>query len=192
MTRCFQKQINRVKLPATKAMNTRELGELGEKLACEYLVKKGHKILGKNDRISFGEIDIIARKKRKFFARFDKTIHFIEVKTLKAFPSQTVFPEEHVNYKKQRKLRQLAQIWLEKNNGNKINCGEVGYNSAPKIIVATMLTEYVSKMSAAMPAQSPTLSPTKSAITPGFLGSSSGIFFSILPTMSVPTSAALV
>ena len=42
------------------------------------------------------------------------------------------------------------------------------------------------------PAQSPTLSPTKSAITAGFLGSSSGIPYSILPIKSAPTSAALV
>ena len=49
-----------------------------------------------------------------------------------------------------------------------------------------------SKISAPIPATSPTLSPTLSAITPGFLGSSSGIPASTLPTRSAPTSAALV
>ena len=43
-----------------------------------------------------------------------------------------------------------------------------------------------------MPAQSPTLSPTLSAIVAGLRGSSSGIPCSILPTRSAPTSAALV
>ena len=43
-----------------------------------------------------------------------------------------------------------------------------------------------------MPAQSPTLSPTLSAITAGLRGSSSGIPASILPTRSAPTSAPLV
>ena len=43
-----------------------------------------------------------------------------------------------------------------------------------------------------MPAQSPTLSPTRSAMTAGFLGSSSGIPASTLPTKSAPTSAAFV
>ena len=43
-----------------------------------------------------------------------------------------------------------------------------------------------------MPAQSPTLSPTLSAITAGLRGSSSGIPASILPTRSAPTSAAFV
>ena len=43
-----------------------------------------------------------------------------------------------------------------------------------------------------MPAQSPTLSPTLSAMVAGFLGSSSGMPASTLPTMSPPTSAPLV
>ncbi len=43
-----------------------------------------------------------------------------------------------------------------------------------------------------MPATSPTLSPTLSAIVAGFLGSSSGIPASTLPTRSAPTSAAFV
>ena len=43
-----------------------------------------------------------------------------------------------------------------------------------------------------MPATSPTLSPTLSAMTAGFLGSSSGMPASTLPTRSAPTSAALV
>lgn len=87
-------------------MSTKELGELGEKLACEYLVKKGYKILGKNYSIKFGEIDIIARKSR--------VIHFVEVKTI-VDNGGSFYPESHVDYKKQRKLRSMAQIWLEKN-----------------------------------------------------------------------------
>ena len=94
-------------------MNTKELGDLGERIACEYLVKKGYKILGKNYRISFGEIDIIVKKPWKLF-RSDKTIHFIEVKTIVDF-NGSFFPEERVDYRKQNKLKQLSQIWLEKN-----------------------------------------------------------------------------
>ena len=47
-------------------------------------------------------------------------------------------------------------------------------------------------MSEPMPATSPTLSPTLSAITPGLRGSSSGMPASSLPTRSAPTSALLV
>ena len=43
-----------------------------------------------------------------------------------------------------------------------------------------------------MPAQSPTLSPTLSAMVAGLRGSSSGMPASTLPTRSAPTSAPLV
>jgi len=92
-------------------------------LACEYLVNNGYKILERNYRINFGEIDIIAGKKcglMDFFKRINpsinsgQAIHFVEVKSL-ANPADDFFPEQRVDYKKQRKLKQLAEIWLSKN-----------------------------------------------------------------------------
>ena len=94
-------------------MSTKGLGDLGEKLACEYLVKNGYKILGRNYRITFGEIDIIAKKKFKLFGKNDKTIHFVEVKTLSG--GNNFYPEEHVNYKKQNKYKRLVEVWMKKN-----------------------------------------------------------------------------
>jgi putative endonuclease len=91
-------------------MSTKELGDKGERLACGYLVEKGYKILCRNYRINFGEIDIVA-KKRGLFA--DKTIHFVEVKT--SDRSENFYPEERAGYKKQNKYRRLIEIWLEKN-----------------------------------------------------------------------------
>ena len=108
--------------------DTKDLGNLGERIACEYLVGKGFKILGRNYRISFGEIDIIAQKKWKLRDLFRKNpsiksgqaIHFVEVKTLlrdthQGRPNTDFFPEGRVDYKKQKKLIGLCQIWLEKN-----------------------------------------------------------------------------
>lgn len=46
---------------------------LGENAACQHLIKKGYKILERNFRKGYGEIDIIALDK--------KTLVFIEVKT---------------------------------------------------------------------------------------------------------------
>ena len=94
-------------------MGTRELGDFGEDLACEYLVKNGYKIIGRNCVYSIGEIDIIARKKCGLFSKKDKTIHFVEVKTLAG--NNNFYPEEHVDYKKQNKYKRLVEIWLEKN-----------------------------------------------------------------------------
>ncbi len=104
-------------------MTTKELGNLGEKLACEYLVEKGFVILGRNWEINWGEIDIIARKKSpfwRFFSRAPRPIHFVEVKALKSQANlhpkliQGWFPEQHADYHKQRKIKQLAEIWLKK------------------------------------------------------------------------------
>ena len=112
-------------------MNTKDLGNLGEKVACEFLVKKGCKILGRNYSIKygknriFGEIDIIAKQKWNLLKLFnnDKTIHFIEVKTLirkqgfhpEKQRDEGYFPEDKVDYKKRNKLKKLCLLWLEKN-----------------------------------------------------------------------------
>ena len=60
------------------------------------------------------------------------------------------------------------------------------------MMLETMAPTYDSKMSAPIPAVSPTQSPTLSAITAGLRGSSSGIPASTFPTKSAPTSADLV
>ena len=91
-------------------MNTKYVGQKGEDLAYEYLVKNGYKIIGRNCRFNFGEIDIIV-KKNGLFA--DKTIHFVEVKALAN--AGNFFPEQRVDYKKQSKYKRLVEVWLEKN-----------------------------------------------------------------------------
>ena len=55
------------------SFHNKKLGEKGEKIARLYLEKNGWKILEKNYKTPFGEIDIIAEK--------DETVAFIEVKT---------------------------------------------------------------------------------------------------------------
>ena len=67
-----------------------------------------------------------------------------------------------------------------------------GKSAMPRIIAPTFSAAVDSKRSAPRPAQSPTLSPTRSAMTAGLRGSSSGMPASTFPTRSAPTSAALV
>jgi len=52
---------------------SREVGNLAEQLACEWLMKQGCQILDRNVYSRFGEIDIIAKK--------EGVLHFIEVKS---------------------------------------------------------------------------------------------------------------
>lgn len=50
-----------------------KIGNVGEKLACLFLIKNGYKIISQNTRIGHKEIDIIAEKNNQ--------TRFIEVKT---------------------------------------------------------------------------------------------------------------
>ncbi len=64
--------------------------------------------------------------------------------------------------------------------------------SSARTSEAAMAATFESKRSAPIPATSPTLSPTLSAMTAGFLGSSSGMPSSTLPVKSAAMSAVLV
>jgi len=80
----------------------RELGNLGEKIALEYLKKNGYQILERNYQRKWGEIDIIAQLKEK--------IVFVEVKSKsKGMASR---PEENVNFFKQKRLIRAAESYL--------------------------------------------------------------------------------
>ncbi|PIR02293.1 MAG: YraN family protein [Candidatus Nealsonbacteria bacterium CG_4_9_14_0_2_um_filter_37_38] len=91
-------------------ISRQKLGQFGERIAEDFLKRKGYKILDRNFfvRSAFGpktgEIDIVAKK--------DDAISFVEVKTVLA---SSVSPEQKVNFQKQRKLIKMAQIWLMKN-----------------------------------------------------------------------------
>jgi len=53
-----------------------QLGKIGEDIACEYLVDNKYKIIERNFRQKWGEIDIIAKAP-------NKTLVFVEVKTVR-------------------------------------------------------------------------------------------------------------
>jgi putative endonuclease len=55
----------------------KDIGNLGERVACEYLRRQGFGIIDRNVARKTGEIDIIASK--------EEALHFIEVKTAVCF-----------------------------------------------------------------------------------------------------------
>lgn len=88
-----------------------ELGRAGEDFACEYLVKNGYKIVERNFRRSFGELDIIAVSK-------DKTLVFIEVKTLRQAQGRQedcLRPEDEMTVAKIKKFKRIAQFYAGEN-----------------------------------------------------------------------------
>lgn len=87
----------RLYLLYNRTMNNISTGKKGEALACEYLIKKGYKILETNKRFSrFCEIDIIAKDK--------DTLVFCEVKTRKTnvcgSPLEAITKSKYQNIKK--------------------------------------------------------------------------------------------
>ena len=79
------------------------IGVLGEELACKYLVRKGYKIIERNFRKKYQEIDIIATH--------GSTLVFIEVKTRRsnAFGSAV----ESVTPWKLRHLVRLSEYYKQ-------------------------------------------------------------------------------
>lgn len=80
-----------------------QLGKLGEQVAAKYLKNQGYKILEKNYRTRYGEIDLICEK--------EQIIHFIEVKT--RTNQNFGWPEEAVNQRKIEKIIKVAEKYLE-------------------------------------------------------------------------------
>ena len=89
----------------TSANDKKSIGQLGEKKACKHIKKHGYKVVDKNFRTKFGEIDIVAIE--------DTTICFIEVKARSS--SDYGSPEEFVTKKTQERLWKTASIYIDKN-----------------------------------------------------------------------------
>lgn len=96
----------------------REFGDLGEKIAKEYLEKLGYKLIDQNYSKRWGEIDLIFESPRldSESKREEKELVFLEIKTReeKKFPS-AFLPEDSINFAKQQKLIKTAQTFLYEN-----------------------------------------------------------------------------
>lgn len=79
------------------------LGGRGEDLAADFLQRRGYRLLARNYRTPWGEVDLIARHRG--------VVVFIEVKARR---SDTFgLPQEAVHAAKQEKLRAVAEHYLQ-------------------------------------------------------------------------------
>ena len=89
-----------------------QFGQLGENIACEYLVENGYKIIERNFRQKWGEIDIIAKAP-------DKTLVFVEVKTVRSVEklhtvnknNNQISAEDQLTGVKLTKLQRTASLY---------------------------------------------------------------------------------
>lgn len=93
----------------------KRVGKLGEDIACHFLEQKGYRVIERNYRKKWGEIDIIAEKAG--------TVRFVEVKAVSREPYAATAeiisremdyrPEELVDRRKLRKLARTANLYME-------------------------------------------------------------------------------
>ncbi|HZT06625.1 MAG TPA: YraN family protein [Chloroflexota bacterium] len=81
----------------------RATGRLGEEIATAFLSRKGYRILERNVRTRYGEIDIVARD--------GNCLVFVEVRTVR---TTFVLPEESISPRKQHRMIALAQQYLQR------------------------------------------------------------------------------
>ncbi len=86
-------------------MFRRSRGKEAENIACKFIKRHGLKVIKKNFRSKFGEIDIIALDKN--------TLVFLEVRSVSSL--KFGLPEESITSSKKRKLVNTAQVFIKNN-----------------------------------------------------------------------------
>lgn len=107
-------------------VNRRALGLLGEEAAAELLERKGWRILERNWRKPWGELDLVCRDDEDLLV-------FIEVKAQKVLPG--FIPEQHIDERKRYRLQRLAQAYLfthPKLRGEKFRIDVVAVELSPQ------------------------------------------------------------
>ena len=87
--------------PRAMTVARQTLGRLGERLAAEHLERLGYRILVRNHRTRYGELDLVACD--------DERIVFVEVKARRSGAGR---PLEKVDWRKQGQVRAMALAWL--------------------------------------------------------------------------------
>lgn len=92
--------------------NSQKTGELGEEIACKFLIKHGFSILERNYTKKWGEIDIVAQKGEKRY--------FVEVKSKQVdnnfdfnrLSDKENRPEDNMHVFKMKRLRRIVETYL--------------------------------------------------------------------------------
>lgn len=114
-------------------MRRRDTGILGEKMARDFLQKKGYQVIESNYRCPYGEVDIIARD--------GDHLVFVEVRTKTS--REFGHPEESITRTKQERLRQVALHYLQSHDDSPPSWRidvvgiELDYRAQPKRIKFT-------------------------------------------------------
>lgn len=82
----------------------RKIGDIGEDIACRFLMKQGFSIIERNYLKRWGEIDIVAQK--------DSTTYFFEVKTMSSDVTMGLRPEDNIHAGKLKRLEKVIETYI--------------------------------------------------------------------------------
>jgi putative endonuclease len=85
--------------------HNQRIGKWGEETATAWLAERGYRIIARNLRTPYGEIDIVAQ--------LEGTIVFVEVKTLTS--SKNFFPEQQITARKREHMLNAARHYAAEN-----------------------------------------------------------------------------
>lgn len=109
-------------------MGNKTLGDLGERLAANFLRRNGYRILVKKYRCQIGEIDIVAQDK--------DALVFVEVRSKSGF--EFGFPQETIGFKKRERLKKVALAFQKRFNlldyNSRFDCVSVLFDDYGKLI----------------------------------------------------------
>ena len=96
-------------MPKKFTSKSQKTGELGEKIAEKFLMKRKFRILDRNYTKKYGEIDIVAEKEGK--------VYFVEVKAItrnlsKEESKDSYRAEDNMHPWKAKRLSRTIQAWL--------------------------------------------------------------------------------
>lgn len=101
-------------MPKVFTSETQKIGEIGENVACKFLVKQGFTVVERNYTRKYGEIDIVAQRQEKQGIK----LYFIEVKAVTRDLSvnretlDSWRPEDNMHPWKLKRLSRTIQTYL--------------------------------------------------------------------------------
>ncbi|HEX9601003.1 MAG TPA: YraN family protein [Mariniflexile sp.] len=119
-----------VRIKSSSKKDNRSTGAKGEMYACRLLESQGYRVISKNYKTVFAEIDLITLRKG--------IVYFVEVKTRKS--TRFGLPQEVVGKRKLFKIKMAGEQFIKENKHslllrNKLNAGRCG------IVVVALVVE---------------------------------------------------
>lgn len=90
----------------------RKLGDLGENIACTFLIKRGFEIINRNYLRKWGEIDIISKKNEVYRFIEVKSVSCVTLPDVSRVTNGSYRPEDNVHPQKLKRLHRAIQTYM--------------------------------------------------------------------------------